>query len=145
MGCSRLKHGCGRSFFFNAVQLGEKPPPMAAGLCREPAAPRQLLYLIASFGLRAAHERSLWLSSAEFVYLRHGYWGVLARSWPPLPALLRCGVPAGSVWGRWTEPPDWPRCAPCYARSSRDRASLSSRPSSPSRMLPISIPAALAG
>src|SRR5215211_2379014 len=56
MGCSRLEHGCGRSFFFNAAQPGEGSPKMTAGPFREPAAPRQMLYLIAFFGLRAAHE-----------------------------------------------------------------------------------------
>src|SRR5215204_7443473 len=60
MGYSRLEHGCGRSFFFNAVQPGEESPKMTAGHFREPAAPRQMLYLIAFFGLRAAHEPSLY-------------------------------------------------------------------------------------
>jgi hypothetical protein len=43
---------------FNTVQPGaDESPKMTAGPFREPAAPRQMLYLrIALFGLRAAHE-----------------------------------------------------------------------------------------
>src|SRR5829696_195120 len=59
MGCSGLERGCGRSFFFNAVQPGaEESPKMTAGPFREPAATHQMLYLRIAFsiGLRAAHE-----------------------------------------------------------------------------------------
>ena len=42
MGCSPLKRGCGRSFFFSAIQPGDKFPKMTAGPFREPFGSRPL-------------------------------------------------------------------------------------------------------
>ena len=55
------------------------------------------------------------------------------------------GVLAGSACALWIELLDWPQCAPCCARSSRDRVSLSSRLSWLPRRQPTSTPAAPVG